>query len=165
MTVVRAATDTRSRNNRAAITNNPRRSGGVSGRSAEGRRIRDLLESYISSLGGYAALSDSQLNDARRAAELTALAERARAQALQQSGVVDLTALVKLEGAADRAVRRLGIAPGAHSKPAAILSDYLAAMANQKAASKPVAPVPCADTTDAPARDGSAVAGDGAHAG
>lgn len=70
----------------------------------------------------------AQLTDARRAAELTLLAERARAQALAGGGaVVDAAALVKLEGAADRAVRRLRLKPGAVNSKT--LADHLASRA------------------------------------
>jgi hypothetical protein len=45
------------------------------------------------------------------AAELQVLAEEARAAALK-SGAPDLDQVVRVQGAADRAVRRLGIKPG-----------------------------------------------------
>ena len=38
---------------------------------------RDLIESYVGALGGWRAVTDAQLSDIRRAAELTARAEQA----------------------------------------------------------------------------------------
>ena len=98
--------------------------------TAEGRRCRDLLDDFVAALGGRSAITMAQLTDARRAAELTLLAERARAQALAAgSGVVDAAALVKLEGAADRAQRRLRLKPVA-AKPKT-LGDHLARLTGQ----------------------------------
>jgi hypothetical protein len=80
----------------------------ISGRTALGRRVRDLAESYASQLGGWLALSDTMAANVRKAAELTSLAEQSRAEALR-NGNVDPLALVRLEGAATRAVRALGL--------------------------------------------------------
>lgn len=74
------------------------------------------------------------MNDIVRAADLVVIAERARAAALRGDDL-DLGALTRLEGAADRAVRRLGIKPGANApKPISILG-YAARKAAEKAAS------------------------------
>jgi hypothetical protein len=78
----------------------------ISGRTALGRRIRDLADSYAVQLGGWSALSDMQAAAVRRAAELTAIAEQARVDALR-NGCADPVSLARLEGCADRAVRRL----------------------------------------------------------
>jgi hypothetical protein len=74
------------------------------------------------------------MTDIARAADLILIAERARADALR-GNPVDLGDLTRLEGAADRAVRRLGIKPGA-AKPAPSLAEYLANRA-QAAADAP----------------------------
>lgn len=112
MRAERDMTEERPANVRSRTTNQPRRFNGISGRTAEGRRLRDILDAIVRALGGYDALSDVQLSDARRAAELTALAETARMQALRPGGgAFDVAALVKLEGVADRALRRLRIKP------------------------------------------------------
>jgi hypothetical protein len=103
--VERAATVTRSVNNRAKITNNPRRLP-VSGRTALGRRIHDLADGFADVLGGWSALGDVLAANVMRAAQLTALAEQKRAEALRD-GNVDPLAVVRLEGAANRAVRAL----------------------------------------------------------
>jgi hypothetical protein len=78
----------------------------IDGRSELGRRLRDLAETFAARLGGWAALSDALAANVRKAAELSALAEQARADALR-NGNVDPVALVRLEGAASRAVRAL----------------------------------------------------------
>jgi hypothetical protein len=91
----------------------PSRGGAVDGRSPVGRRRRELIDIYSAALGGAAALSEGQLIDIRKAAELTALAEQARARAMREgaSGAGELTAMVRLEGMAARAVRSLNIKP------------------------------------------------------
>jgi hypothetical protein len=119
------ATTDRPSNVRARLTNNPRKLAGVDGRTTRGRRRRDLIESYVGALGGWRAVTDAQLSDIRRAAELTAIAEQARAAALQDGAVtIDLGGLIKIEGAADRAVRRLGIKSAAPKQQT--LEEYLA---------------------------------------
>jgi hypothetical protein len=60
------------------------------------------------------------------AAELQVLAEEARSAALKQGAAADLDRVVRVQGAADRATRRLGIKPGAAPNPPSI-KDYLAA--------------------------------------
>ena len=63
---------------------------------------------YVDALGGKDKIEPSVMIDITRAADLVAIAEQRRADALR--GVeVDMGDLVRLEGAADRAVRRLGI--------------------------------------------------------
>jgi hypothetical protein len=111
---VHSASAGRSRNNRAAISNDPRRPV-IDGRSALGRRVVDLAESFAEACGGWAILSDTAALGVRRAAELAALAEAARADALAGKAI-DMAALLRLEGVADRARRQLGIKA---AKPAA----------------------------------------------
>ena len=78
----------------------------INGWTALGRRLRDLADSYVVKLGGWDALTDMQAAAVRRAAELMALAEQTRANALR-NGCADPVALARLVGCADRAVRRL----------------------------------------------------------
>jgi hypothetical protein len=112
--------------NRAKISNDPRYVAGHTGRSPAGRRRRDLVNFFATALGGLDKVSPVQITDIRRAAELTALAEETRAKALcEGTGAIDLTALVRLEGAASRAVRSLGIKSGPQA-PAVSLAEYLA---------------------------------------
>lgn len=106
----------------------PSRGGAVDGRSPVGRRRRELIDIYTAALGGPAALTDGQQIDIRKAAELTALAEQARAAAMQK-GFADtgaLSAMVRLESEARRAVKALGIKPGKVTEPVADLAAYLA---------------------------------------
>ena len=80
----------------------------IDGRSQLGRRLHDLAENFACQFGGWAGMSDMMAANVRRAAELTALAEQTRAEALRD-GNVDPLAVVRLEGAATRAVRALGL--------------------------------------------------------
>jgi hypothetical protein len=99
----------------------------IDGRSRLGRRVRDFAEDYAAALGGWGALSDVLAATVRRAAELMALAEESRAEALR-SGIVDPVGLVRLEGEARRAVRALG--PDRKPAPAGLsLVEYLAVKA------------------------------------
>jgi hypothetical protein len=104
-----ATTASRPRNCRARSTNDPRRRiRDVDGRSEVGRRRRDLVEAFLAAIGGRA--SDIHMVDVTRAAELTAITEEARRRALRGENI-DLAALARLEGTADRAVRRLNLKP------------------------------------------------------
>jgi hypothetical protein len=116
----------------------PSRGGVVDGRSTVGRRRRELIDIFTAALGGPAALTDGQQIDIRKAAELTALAEQARARAMRE-GFADagaLSAMVRLESTAARAVRLLNIKPGSQVKPPSLV-EYAARKAAEKAASKP----------------------------
>ena len=92
---------------RSRISNKPNRMV-IDGRSRLGRRLNDLAASFARQVGGWAGMSDMMSSNVRRAAELTALAEQMRTEALRD-GKVDPLALVRLEGAATRAVRALGL--------------------------------------------------------
>jgi len=94
--------------------------------TAIGRRVRDLADAYALALGGWSELGDMLTANVLRAAELTALAEQARADALR-NGNYDPLALSRLDGCANRAVRALGIKPGAVPKPPS-LSEHLASL-------------------------------------
>lgn len=83
----------------------------VDGRTRGARRLRDLADSYADALGGWTKLMPLQAHAVRRAAELSTLAEQARASALE-TGTVDPVALSQLEGKAERAVRGLGLPDG-----------------------------------------------------
>ena len=112
---------------RARVTNDPAflpREGSRLGTRANGwraqeRRRRDLIATLVNALGGRDAISDLALIAVKRAAELTCAAERARAVILTSSsiGPNDLEMLSRLEGAALRAVRALGLKPDS-GKPA-----------------------------------------------
>jgi hypothetical protein len=114
-----------SRNNRSKVTNDPRLIRGVDGRSAAGRRRRDLVDALITSLGGIAQVSPLRLAQVRRAAELQALAEEARAKAFTASaGASELETVIRLENLANRAQRALGLKEQSSAGPT--LAEYLA---------------------------------------
>jgi hypothetical protein len=97
------------RNGRARVSNDPaflpKKTPSL---FAQGRRRRDLVEGFLSALGGPEAVSPVVAMQVRRAAELLTAAEMVRADMLNGQAV-DMLALVRLEGAASRAVRGLGI--------------------------------------------------------
>jgi hypothetical protein len=111
----------------------------LDGRTLVARRRRELIDVYTAALGGPAGLSEGQQIDIRKAAELTALAEQARARAMREgaSGAGELTAMVRLEGMAARAVRALNIKPGNNQLSPPSIAEYAARKAAEKAASKP----------------------------
>ena len=122
------ATAVRPANVRSRATNRPRKMV-LDGRTALGRRVSDFAEAYAAGLGGWRALSDMQAANVRRAAELGALAEQARADALK-TGNIDPATLVKLDGAASRALRSLAIPPGGTKPDAHVpLREKLAQLA------------------------------------
>jgi hypothetical protein len=102
-----AVASPRPANVRSRATNQPQRMA-IDGRTELGRRVRDLAESFAQQLGGWPALSDMQVAAVRRAAELGALAEQSKRDALR-GGHVDPLALSRLEGVAARAQRALCI--------------------------------------------------------
>lgn len=81
-------------------------------------------------MGGLEHVTPVQMTDVRRAAELVVLAEETRATALREgAAAIDISALVRLEGQAARAVKALAIKPrGERPKPLSI-AEWLAAQA------------------------------------
>jgi len=114
----------------------PSKGGAVDGRTLVARRRRELIEIYSIALGGPAALSKGQLIDVQRAAELTALAEARRSQALQKGAgdASELSALIRLESTAARAVRALNLPVGGAVAKPQTLADYAARKAAEKVA-------------------------------
>ena len=110
----------RSPNLRARETNIPHAIAGLDGRSAAGRRLRDLIEVLEASVGGDAD-AETMIMIQRAAGRLMA-AEQIRSRILRDDPV-DISELTKLENLADRAVRALGIKPSRKSVPD--LSEYL----------------------------------------
>jgi hypothetical protein len=93
---------------RAKTTNDPI-SARASLNTSQGRRVADLYRSYQRALGDPTdAVAQANV---LAAAELTVAAEMARVELL--AGKADVDQLVKLENLAARAIRRLGIKPGA----------------------------------------------------
>jgi hypothetical protein len=122
-----------------SVDKRPSQGGILDGRTQVAKRRRELIAIYTAALGGILALTDGQQIDIRKAAELTALAEQARARAMRDgfADAGDLSAMVRLESTAARAVRALNIAAGAGAPKTPSLAEYAAAKAAQKAASKP----------------------------
>jgi hypothetical protein len=134
----RAANAERPSNCRSRLTNDPLRIAGMDARSARGRRLRDLIEQFAAALGGLNTLDRQTLDDVRRAAELTMLAEEARVDLLRRGGDANaLAGMVKLENAVDRSVRRLRLKPGGQGAATPSLAEYLRDSASQAAADEP----------------------------
>jgi hypothetical protein len=89
----------------------PSQGGILDGRTQVARRRRELIDLYSAALGGPASLSPGQVIDIRKAAELGALAEQARARALRDgtADASELSTMVRLESTAARAVRALSL--------------------------------------------------------
>jgi len=95
-------------NQRSKLTSKPRKPV-IAATSTYGKRLRDLMELYAETLGGWSKLSDIAAANVRTAAELTVLAEKARHEALRAENTFDPDLLIRLQNAASRAVRDLGI--------------------------------------------------------
>jgi hypothetical protein len=82
----------------------------LDGRSAAAKRVNKLVGLFVAELGGPAAVTPTTMLAIRRAAELVVASEELRASTLSAAFMptdVGMLALVRLEGLADRAVRRL----------------------------------------------------------
>jgi hypothetical protein len=98
---------------------------------ARGRR-QQLVAAYVEALGGKARVTAIVMQNVTRAVDLIMLANTARADLA--AGKTTINDVVKLEGAADRAVRRLNLpAPGpskvskyGKAEPVPTLQDYFA---------------------------------------
>jgi hypothetical protein len=108
---------------RAKRTNDP--FAGIDLNTARGRRVADLVRAFLLALENPAGIEQQAAVIA--AAELQVLAEEARAIALKRSGHADLDQVIRVQGAADRAVRRLGIKAGKASTLGPTLAEYLSA--------------------------------------
>jgi hypothetical protein len=95
------------------------------------RRRRELIAVFVQAIGG--RVSPVQLVEIERTASLLILAEDLRAKALRGEDVA-IADLSRLEGTADRAIRRLGLKAGAAAQPVPTLADYLA---SKQAAAEP----------------------------
>ena len=90
---------------------------------ARGRR-QQLVKAYVDTLGGSARVGPIVMQDVERAADLVLLARDMRAAVRQ--GTAKVSDLTRLEGAADRAVRRLNLPPPKAAAAVQTLQDYLA---------------------------------------
>jgi hypothetical protein len=96
----------------------------IDGRTRTARRIRELAASFLAALGS--GLSPELGERCERAAQLVALAEDVRRKALTGRSV-SLDDVIRVENAADRARRALGL-PTGKREPVYSLADYLARM-------------------------------------
>ena len=94
-------------------------------RQQEAQRRRELIDGYVQALGGADRVSAIQMEDVHRCVDLVMLALDTRARALRGDKVA-ITDLVRLEGAADRAVPRLNLPAPNAAAPVPTLQDYLA---------------------------------------
>jgi hypothetical protein len=101
------ATKRRPANYYSRLTSKPQRPA-VSQRSALGKRLRDLADAFAERLGGWPALSVTTAAAVRKAAELAAISEEMRRDALR-NGCADPDRLLRFEGVAARAARALGL--------------------------------------------------------
>lgn len=96
-------------------------------RSRAGRRAAELMAQFEAALGG--DLTATQQLAIERAATLTALTEDAQVRRLAGDRTITLDELVRIDNAARRAVRDLGIKPGAARSTELDLKTYLASLA------------------------------------
>jgi hypothetical protein len=118
----------RSVNSRARDTNDPFRFRGLDGRTRAGRRRADLIEQFIAELGGADAVNPVMMLKIRRAAELAVVSEELRAATMRGAlhSDVALLSLARIEGMADRALRRLRLDQKREPAAAPGLREYLA---------------------------------------
>jgi hypothetical protein len=95
-------------NYRSRLTSKPQRPV-ISQCTALGKRLRDLADAFADRLGGWAALSVPTAAAVRKAAELVAISEQMRCDALRNGYVTDPDRLLRFEGIAARAIRALGL--------------------------------------------------------
>jgi hypothetical protein len=112
----------RPRANRSAVTNAPAMR---HGRTAEGRRVKDLYEGYVVALGRPTDVPTLALILA--AAEAVALAEVARRECLAGMTGVNAELTIRFENSANRALRRLGLAKATPKPAGPSLQEFLAA--------------------------------------
>ena len=100
----------------AMMPKSPRLTCKIDGRTAAGRRRRDLITAFTAALASGGTINAIKQAAIFRAAELMATAEHLRHRALTGEAV-DMTALIKLENVAGRALRELSaIDRGHHPK-------------------------------------------------
>src|SRR6516162_9334454 len=91
---------------RARATNDPAYVPLASSHRAQSRRRRDLVAIFLDALGGRTAVSELQLVQVRKAAELTTAPRRCASACSPATRRWTLELLVKIEGEARRAFRR-----------------------------------------------------------
>jgi hypothetical protein len=121
-------------NYHSRLTSKPQRPA-ISQRSALGKRLRDLADGFAERLGGWPALSVTTAAAVRKAAELVALSEQMRRDALR-NGCTDPDRLLRFEGVASRAVRQLGLKTESAAKTSRGLEVARARWEEQRAQEK-----------------------------
>jgi hypothetical protein len=79
----------------------------LDGRTMASKRAHDLAAAYEAALGS--SITETQRQAARTAGMLVAMAEDTTARRLAGDGGVTVNDVVRAQGAADRAVKRLGL--------------------------------------------------------
>jgi hypothetical protein len=117
----------------------PAKNGGVrpgAGRPPGSRSVRvvmreKLITAYVGALGGADRVGPIVMQDVERAVDLVMLARDMRAAVRQ--GTAQVSDLTRLEGAADRAVRRLNLPAPGSTVPVMDLHDHAAKRAAMRA--------------------------------
>jgi hypothetical protein len=94
---------------------------------------QDLIDTYIAALGGAAHITAVQRQDCERCADMAALATNMRRRALRGDATVKIADVVRLEGASDRAHRRLDLPAAGAAAPVMDLHDLAARRAAERA--------------------------------
>jgi hypothetical protein len=122
--LVRRSFTNRTAKARSKVTNGRLLLVGVDGRSEQGRRYRDLVESLASDLGGFDQLSEAAKGLVRTCAALTARAEHIQA-AVVRGDPVDDEQLTRLTNAQTRMLRALAALASGRAKPSDIAKPSL----------------------------------------
>ena len=146
----------RSRNQRSKITNRPNKMV-IDGRTPLGRRLRDIADQLAAGLGGWSQLNELQAGTVRKAAELLALSEDARARRLNGDVSIALDDLVRLDRLAAQAVKALGLDHKREPPSAPDLRTYLAGLKTEETAS------PVATASPEPETETNGATGDAAR--
>jgi hypothetical protein len=100
----------------------------LDGRTRMARRIKQLTKAYLAALAGPSPVQVAQI---KRAAEMTALAEQARAKRMAGDESVSWDDVVRLDSAARRAVRDLKLPAKPEARES--MTEYLARTAREGA--------------------------------
>jgi hypothetical protein len=113
-----------SRSNRSRVTNRPSSVEGVDGRTAAGRRFRDLCRALADDLGGEASLTQAEILTVRNAASITVAAEAMQGRILRGEPV-DPDEMTRLANASARLLGALRTKRTARKPNAPSLAEYL----------------------------------------
>jgi hypothetical protein len=125
----------------------------LDGRTVAARRAKELAAGFEAELGG--TITATQRFAIERAAALVALSEDAKARRLAGDPTISLDAVVRIDGAAARSVRALGIKVGPAKAPS--IHEYIASLAPAPvatpSAAMPSTPPVATETHYAPPHD------------